>query len=50
MLSRFIGGLLHPLIHTGYGAEFGLLGMSAEGRVTFISRIVLVLTCRKVWL
>ncbi|KAG1869215.1 hypothetical protein C8R48DRAFT_597975 [Suillus tomentosus] len=31
MLSRFIGGLLHPLIHTGYGAEFGLLGMSAEG-------------------
>lgn len=31
MLARFIGGLLHPLIHTGYGAEFGLLGMSAEG-------------------
>lgn len=31
MLSRFIGGLLHPMIHTGYGAEFGLLGMSAEG-------------------
>ncbi|KAG1880778.1 hypothetical protein F4604DRAFT_486260 [Suillus subluteus] len=31
MLTRFIGGLLHPLIHTGYGAEFGLLGMSAEG-------------------
>ncbi|KAG2048627.1 hypothetical protein BDR06DRAFT_895223 [Suillus hirtellus] len=31
MLSRFIGGLLHPLIHIGYGAEFGLLGMSAEG-------------------
>ncbi|KAG1744959.1 uncharacterized protein EDB91DRAFT_169436 [Suillus paluster] len=31
MLARFIGGLLHPLIHTGYGAEFGLLGVSAEG-------------------
>ncbi|KAG2346149.1 hypothetical protein BDR05DRAFT_878666 [Suillus weaverae] len=31
MLARFIGGLFHPLIHTGYGAEFGLLGMSAEG-------------------
>ncbi|KAG1764884.1 hypothetical protein EV702DRAFT_1204809 [Suillus placidus] len=31
MLARFVGGLLHPLIHTGYGAEFGLLGMSAEG-------------------
>ncbi|KAG2072551.1 hypothetical protein BDR04DRAFT_1074096 [Suillus decipiens] len=31
MLSRFMGGILHPLIHTGYGAEFGLLGISAEG-------------------
>ncbi|KIK43252.1 hypothetical protein CY34DRAFT_11849 [Suillus luteus UH-Slu-Lm8-n1] len=31
MLARFIGGVLHPLIHTGYGAEFGLLGISAEG-------------------
>ncbi|KAH9940616.1 hypothetical protein B0H21DRAFT_574991 [Amylocystis lapponica] len=31
MLNRFLAGLLHPLIHTGYGAEFGLLGMVAEG-------------------
>ncbi|KAL0948385.1 hypothetical protein HGRIS_010967 [Hohenbuehelia grisea] len=31
MLSRFLGGLLHPLIHTGYGAEFGLPGMLVEG-------------------
>ncbi|PCH34665.1 hypothetical protein WOLCODRAFT_139493 [Wolfiporia cocos MD-104 SS10] len=31
MLSRWMAGLLHPLIHTGYGAEFGLLGMLAEG-------------------
>jgi hypothetical protein len=47
MLARFIGGVLHPLIHTGYGAEFGLLGISAEGKVNFTSWIVLVLTCRK---
>ncbi|KAI0739632.1 hypothetical protein C8Q80DRAFT_1222030 [Daedaleopsis nitida] len=31
MANRFLSGLLHPLIHTGYGAEFGLLGMFAEG-------------------
>ncbi|CCM00192.1 uncharacterized protein FIBRA_02220 [Fibroporia radiculosa] len=31
MLSRFLSGLFHPMIHTGYGAEFGLLGMVAEG-------------------
>ncbi|TFK86135.1 hypothetical protein K466DRAFT_493409 [Polyporus arcularius HHB13444] len=31
MVNRLLSGLLHPLIHTGYGAEFGLLGMFAEG-------------------
>ncbi|KAG9312564.1 hypothetical protein JVU11DRAFT_6960 [Chiua virens] len=31
MLSRFMGGVLHPLIHTGYGAEFNSVGVSAEG-------------------
>lgn len=31
MLGRFIGGALHPLIHTGYGFEFGLDGIVAEG-------------------
>ena len=31
MLSRFLGGFLHPLIHCGYGAEFGLPGLIAEG-------------------
>lgn len=31
MLSRFMSGVIHPFIHIGYGAEFGLLGMSAEG-------------------
>lgn len=31
MLSRFLSGILHPLIHTGYGAEFRLPGMVVEG-------------------
>lgn len=31
MLSRFLGGFLHPLIHAGYGVEFGLPGLVAEG-------------------
>ncbi|KIJ13025.1 hypothetical protein PAXINDRAFT_170906 [Paxillus involutus ATCC 200175] len=31
MLSRFVDGLLHPMIHAGYGVEFGLKGMLAEG-------------------
>ncbi|KAG6334577.1 hypothetical protein ID866_4514 [Astraeus odoratus] len=31
MLSRFVSGAVHPFIHVGYGAEFGLLGISAEG-------------------
>ncbi|KAG9008386.1 hypothetical protein FRB94_013308 [Tulasnella sp. JGI-2019a] len=31
MLDRFVGGLLHPLIHAGHGAEFNVDGMLAEG-------------------
>lgn len=31
MLSRFVMGAIHPFIHTGFGAEFGLAGVSAEG-------------------
>ncbi|TFK60287.1 hypothetical protein BDN72DRAFT_905098 [Pluteus cervinus] len=31
MLNRLHSGLLHPLIHTGYGVEFGLPGMVVEG-------------------
>jgi len=31
MLGRYLGGFLHPLIHSGCGAEFGLLGTWAEG-------------------
>ncbi|KAF9235890.1 hypothetical protein BU15DRAFT_64441 [Melanogaster broomeanus] len=31
MLFRFVGGAWHPMIHAGYGVEFGLKGMLAEG-------------------
>lgn len=31
MLARFFAGIFHPLIHTGYGLEFGLPGIIAEG-------------------
>ncbi|CUA71466.1 Oxidoreductase AflY [Rhizoctonia solani] len=31
MLERFIAGLLHPLIHFGHAAEFGVEGMAVEG-------------------
>ena len=31
MLSRLFEGLAHPLIHVGYGVEFGLKGMLVEG-------------------
>ena len=31
MLSRFLGGLLHPFIHLGYGLEFDILGQTAQG-------------------
>ncbi|CAA7267855.1 unnamed protein product [Cyclocybe aegerita] len=31
MVPRFIDGLFHALIHTGYGVEFGVPGVSLEG-------------------
>ncbi|KAK1225415.1 hypothetical protein PQX77_011640 [Marasmius sp. AFHP31] len=31
MLGRFCDALLHPMIHIGYGVEFGLPGMIVEG-------------------
>ncbi|KAF9478257.1 hypothetical protein BDN70DRAFT_809156 [Pholiota conissans] len=31
MLDRLFAGLLHPMIHTGFGVEFTLPGMFAEG-------------------
>ena len=31
MLARFTAGALHPLIHVGYGAEFGFKGTFVEG-------------------
>lgn len=33
MLVRFFSALIHPLIHTGNGLEFGLLGLVAEGEL-----------------
>ncbi|TFY73975.1 hypothetical protein EWM64_g10037 [Hericium alpestre] len=31
MLNRCLAGLVHPFIHVGYGAEFGVKGQLAEG-------------------
>ncbi|SPO36850.1 uncharacterized protein PSFLO_02321 [Pseudozyma flocculosa] len=31
MLARYLGGVIHGLIHFGYGAEFQLLPIAAEG-------------------
>ncbi|KAG9308614.1 hypothetical protein JVU11DRAFT_11722 [Chiua virens] len=31
MLHRFLEILIHPIIHVGYGAEFGIMGLIAEG-------------------
>lgn len=33
MLNRFLDGLLHPVIHLGYGAELGIPGMIIEGKL-----------------
>ncbi|ESK83662.1 hypothetical protein Moror_2162 [Moniliophthora roreri MCA 2997] len=31
MLGRFLGSLVHPMIHIGYGVEFNMPGLVAEG-------------------
>lgn len=31
MFSRFVGGLYHPMIHLGFGLEFGMVGVLAGG-------------------
>jgi len=36
MLNRFFEGILHPMIHVGFGVEFGLPGILAEGREMFL--------------
>ena len=49
MLSRFYARIYHPLIYVGYGLEFGLLGMVAEGKRVArpVSVIVLIsVLCR----
>ena len=35
MLNRFFDGLIHPMIHTGYGVEFGVPGMIVEGNFNY---------------
>ena len=37
MLSRFYARIYHPLIYVGYGLEFGLLGMVAEGEGALVT-------------
>lgn len=32
MMARFMGGVVHPLIHTGNGVEFNIPGCVAEGQ------------------
>jgi hypothetical protein len=31
MMARFLGALFHAFIHVGYGLEFGIPGLVAEG-------------------
>lgn len=33
MACRFLELIIHPIIHFGYGVEFGLPGMLSEGRL-----------------
>ncbi|KAG6329702.1 hypothetical protein ID866_9386 [Astraeus odoratus] len=45
MLNRFLEILLHPIIHVGYGAEFGIMGLAwtavhPAGATTLISRLL----------
>jgi hypothetical protein len=36
MINRFLEGLLHPQIHIGFGVEFGLPGIVAEGNILLL--------------
>ena len=44
MLNRFHDGLLHPHIHTGFGVEFGLPGIFAEGNFAIFLSLKLIRT------
>ncbi|KAG5634320.1 hypothetical protein H0H81_002425 [Sphagnurus paluster] len=39
MLDRLFDGIIHPIIHLGYGLEFGLPGLIAEGDPEFFHAI-----------
>ena len=34
-ISRFMDNLVHPMIHIGYGLEFGLPGLVVEGKLLY---------------
>ncbi len=34
-ISRFMDNLVHPMIHIGYGLEFGIPGLVVEGMRVF---------------
>ena len=38
MLTRLLASLVHPMIHAGYGLEFGLPGMVVEGEYRMVSQ------------
>jgi len=46
MFTRFQAGLLHPLIHIGYGMEFNVPGMVAEGAPIIHIRILILIRLR----
>lgn len=46
MLDHFLGGLIHPMIHVGYGLEFRLPGMVAQGILYAVYIYTIVLTNR----
>lgn len=39
MLSRLLDGMVHPLIHIGYGLELNIPGMLVEGMFTPVTPI-----------
>lgn len=43
MVNRLLSGVLHPLIHVGYGIQFDSPGMIVEG----LSQSVILVECLK---
>lgn len=49
MLSRFLGGFLHPFIHAGCGVEFGLPGLVSEGSFVAFIQFSSLIAARRNW-